>query len=180
MKNKKKIFVFGFIGILVLVILFIVFMFHTKYKAAVDTTNFTTYTQSFVQISIPSSWKPQRTDTYSTTFYDKGKKVGTIEVNPYCDYCGTTESLIDNFFGLRGYAKGKIQERKIDSVSQIKVTIAYEKSASQETEEAEPDELHYLFTDHDKLFVDLYLDSNQLSDKTRAKISNSFILTNKI
>lgn len=138
------------------------------------------YQKKDYTVDIPAFWKVSEMNDYITTFYSNDKMIGSIEVNPECDYCATTSSIIENFFGMHGYVKGDIIEKNKDDYKIIKVLIGYEKSAAENIMSGTeyPDELHYLYTNENNKLIDLFLDSSQLSEKEMDEISNSLVLKN--
>ena len=103
--------------------------------------------------------------------------MGSIGINPDCNYRSTISSVIANWIGMSAYAKGDIIEQDHASHKKAKVYIAFEQSAAQQIKGAtpEPDQLHYFITKN-KLLIDLSINKDYVDEKNADIIAESLII----
>ena len=123
-------------------------------KAETD-TEMKEYQNEYYSISLKSDWTIEEVNNVHTNIYDGNDFRVSIDVNDDCNYCGTTKSIITNLFGLHGKSISE-SEQMVGKYKLIKTEIEYEQSAAQEQEsEKNENELHYIYTDNEKILIDL-------------------------
>lgn len=55
-------------------------------------------------------------------------------------------------------------------------TIVQKANSDSESEEDLAEELHYIYTNNQNILIDLYLESNQLSDEEMDEIADSLVI----
>ncbi len=125
------------------------------------------YNGKYFSVTIPKSFSIEKTDDYDTSIYLNEKYVGSISINPNCNYCSSLDSIVANWFGMNAYVKGTPNEEKVGDYKLVKLTIAYEQSAAEIENGDSPvsDEIHYLYTNNKNKILDLSLDSSYISEE---------------
>lgn len=130
------------------------------------TNNKKIITNSYYTLNLPPSWALSGNSDLEKSLYFKKKKIGTLTTNPKCDYCSSTELIVDSWLGMHALIEKEFSFLTKDSYSVTKDWITYEPSAAEhEKEISYPKELHYFYTNHSDCFLDLSLDYKQLSEK---------------
>lgn len=70
--------------------------------------------------------------------------MGSIGINPDCNYRSTISSVIANWIGMSAYTKGDIIEQDHASHKKAKVYIAFEQSAAQQIKEQPLSQINYI------------------------------------
>lgn len=170
---------FCLLAVIGLTLITIIYNFKSDNSTKNSSSQLTSYSTEYYTINSPSNISAKSRDNYETLLYMNDTIVGTITVNPNCEYCSTTSSIISNWMGMHAYAKDDhIIEEDFDTYKMAKVLIAFELSAAQEVsgETAEPDQLHYFYTNPNNLFIDLFIDNTIISEEDADLIADSFIL----
>lgn len=130
-------------------------------------------------MNIGKDWTVEEPYVFQTKFFKDGKMAMLIEVNEECGYCYTTDSIITNMFGLHGEAV-EIEEDTVGEYTKIKAEIAYVASAAEQEKSImeQPNELHYIFTDNERFVLDVYVNTEVLSEEDIDELIGSLIIKN--
>ena len=126
-------------------------------------------------VSVPARWDIKIPSDDCKIFMTGSDKAASIEIFRDCSYCTSAESIVANAFGMHS-SLANVEETVLGEWTRYKMVIDNELSpAEQEKGGTEaPSELHYIYTNKENMFVDIYINQQLLSDKQIQKIIDSF------
>lgn len=127
-------------------------------------------------VNISKEWSVESPFDDLKNFIVDNDMVAYIEIFRDCSYdCVTAESIAVNVFGTHGSLL-ESEETVVGDWTRYKMVIGYELSAAQQMEgEAIPaSEVHYIYTNKQDTFVDIYVNEEVLTDDEIQRFLNSF------
>ena len=102
-------------------------------------------------------------------------EVASIETFRNCSYCTSAESIAVNEFGEHSFIVN-LEETALGDWIRYEMVIDYELSAAEQEqgETVPPSEVHYIYTNKQDTFIDIYINQQLLSKNESQKFLKSF------
>ena len=168
MKKKSKVVLVIIIASIILVLAICTSIF--KYRNM--TTKFET---DLYSVSVSKQWNIEEPFDDCQKFMLDGNEVAYIETFRDCSYATSVESIAVNVFGEHS-SFSNTEETVLGNWTKYKIVIDYELSAAQEMqgETVPTEEIHYIYTNKNDAFIDVYANSQLLNEDEIQKLIDSF------
>lgn len=132
------------------------------------------YETDLYSVSYSIQWDKKNLSDDAIDFMIGNDRVASIETFRDCSYCTSAESIAVNVFGMHSSLED-VQETVFDGWTKYKMVIDYELSAAeQEQGETElPSEIHYIYTNKQDTFIDIYVNKQLLTEDEIQKFIDS-------
>ena len=127
-------------------------------------------------VEVSKQWNVDEPFVDMKRFLLDENEVAFIEIFRDCSYnCASAESIAVNAFGIHGSLLDS-EETTLGDWTRYKMVIGYELSPAQQIKgEATPaSEVHYIYTNKQDTFVDIYVNEKLLTDDEIQKFLESF------
>jgi hypothetical protein len=137
----------------------------------------TKYETDIYSVSVPKQWDIETPFDNCKKFMVEDNEVAYIETFRNCTYCTSAENIAMNVFGEHS-SLGDIEETVFGDWIRYKMVINYELSAAQEVkgESVPATEVHYIYTNKQDTFIDVYADNQLLTEDEIQEFIDSFEL----
>lgn len=137
----------------------------------------TKYETDIYTVSVPKQWDIETPFDNCRKFMVGSNEAAYIEIFRDCTYCTSAESIAMNVFGEHSSLRD-VEETVLGDWTRYKMVIDYELSASQEIQGENPpeEETHYIYTNKQDMFIDVYANNQLLTEEEIQKFIDSFKL----
>ncbi|MBQ2799913.1 MAG: hypothetical protein IJF03_00815 [Lachnospiraceae bacterium] len=137
----------------------------------------TKYETDIYTVSVSKQWDIETPFDNCRKFMVGSNEAAYIEIFRDCTYCTSAESIAMNVFGEHSSLRD-VEETVLGDWTRYKMVIDYELSASQEIQGENPpeEETHYIYTNKQDMFIDVYANNQLLTEEEIQKFIDSFKL----